>query len=127
MIPLRILIVDDNQEFIQAAMHYFENIQEIHKVVSVSDGMTALKEFDIVSPHLVLVDFTMPGMNGLETTRLLKARAAGVRLIMLSVEDSAEHRQAAYEAGADAFVAKSEFASQIVRTILRLTEHIHHE
>ena len=120
MIPLRILIIDDSPEFIQAATLFIEQVHQAQYVVGALDARTALEELKRIRPHLVLVDLSMPGVNGLETTRMIKTEWVAVRVVLLSVEDTKEHRQAAAEAGADAYISKSEFASKFMPTVANL-------
>jgi len=62
---------------------------------------------------MVLMDLNMHGMNGLEATRRIKALDPGIRVIVVSLDDTEEFRTAASHAGAENFVAKQDFATQL--------------
>ncbi|MBI4278559.1 MAG: response regulator, partial [Armatimonadetes bacterium] len=75
---------------------------------------------DRLRPDLVIMDLTMPGMNGLEATRRLKARPGAPRVVILSLHDSEAHRAVAAAAGADAYASKSEFGDALLGLIQAL-------
>ena len=58
----------------------------------------------------MFIDISMPGMNGLAVTSLIKGRNAAPKIVMMTLEDSEEHRIGAIAAGADAFLPKDDFA-----------------
>jgi DNA-binding NarL/FixJ family response regulator len=58
----------------------------------------------------MFIDISMPGMNGLAVASLLKGREAAPKIVMMTLEDSDEHRIGAIAAGADAFLPKDNFA-----------------
>jgi DNA-binding NarL/FixJ family response regulator len=70
-----------------------------------------------IRPDLVLVDFQMPGLNGIETTRALKAQDPDIPVIIVTAHDDEEYRIAAREAGANDWVSKTEIADVLDRII----------
>jgi DNA-binding NarL/FixJ family response regulator len=58
----------------------------------------------------MFIDISMPGMNGLAVTSLIKGREAAPKIVVMTLEDSEEHRSGAIAAGADAFLPKDNFA-----------------
>ena len=125
MAPLRILLVDDSIEFLESASRFLSSDQEILLVGSANSGYEALARATELQPDLVLIDLAMPGLNGLETTRLLKAHAGAPRVVIMTLCDTAEYRQAARDATADGFIAKSAIRSQLIPMIASLfTESI---
>jgi len=66
------------------------------------------------------MDVAMPGMNGLEATRQIKARPAAPRVVILTFYDNPEYRAVAQTVGADGFVTKSDFAAQLLPLIYAL-------
>lgn len=70
-----------------------------------------------LKPDLILMDLTMPGMGGLKATRLMKQETLAPRVVILTIHESSEYRNAAREAGADSFLTKSEFTEKLVPVV----------
>ncbi len=70
-----------------------------------------------MKPDVVLMDVSMPHMNGLLAGRLLKSMPHGPRLVLLSVNDLPEYRAEAKAIGADGFLSKSEFGADLLPMI----------
>jgi two-component system response regulator AlgR len=110
---IRVLIADDSPLLREAIRRF---VSELHgvEVVGVSrDGVEALVLASEVQPDVVLMDSSMPGLDGLEATRLLKCSTVAPAVVVCAVEDPEEVRKAAREAGADALVRKRDIARQI--------------
>jgi DNA-binding NarL/FixJ family response regulator len=120
MSMILILLVDDNPQFLEAARHFLQKDPRLVITGSVESGENALKQVSQTRPDLVLLDLALPGLDGLEVTRRLKAQPNAPRVIILTLHDNAEYRRAAREAGADGFVGKSEFGDQLLPNIQRL-------
>jgi len=113
MTPVRVLLVDDNAEFLGSATHFMSEDSDIEIAGYALSGDEALKQVVRLVPDLVLMDLAMPGMSGLEATRQIKALPETPRVVILTLHDNAEYRAAAAAAGADGFVAKSEFCTAL--------------
>lgn len=116
---LRILLVDDNRRFLEAVRRFLtrESFEIVGQALS---GVAALEQVAHLHPDLVLMDMAMPQMDGLEATRRIKARPNPPRIIMLTLHDNPAYATEAKAVGADGFVAKSEFGTQllpVIRTI----------
>jgi DNA-binding NarL/FixJ family response regulator len=110
-------LVDDDKDFLDSAAHFLAGHPEIEVVGRASSGRCALEQVPLLKPDLVLMDWTMPEMNGLEATRQLKAQPDGPRVILLNLHDNSEYRAAAQAAEADGFVAKSDLGLQLLPLI----------
>lgn len=71
-------------------------------------------------PQLVLLDVSMPTMNGLQVAAKIRELQPGTKIIMLTVHNSEQLRAEAKRQGADGFVAKSKAATNLLKTILEL-------
>ena len=80
----------------------------------------ALEKVPLLKPDLVLMDLSMPEMNGLDATRAIKAHADGPRVIILTLHDNPEYRAAAADVRADGFVTKTELDLQLLPLIHEL-------
>jgi len=114
---LRLLLVDDNHEFVEQATQWLSGYQWIDIVGCASSGQEALDEVTRLQPDLVLMDVAMAGMNGLETTRRIKQQLSAPRIVMLTLYDIPAYREEAQAAGADGFVSKSALHTELLRAI----------
>ena len=102
----QMLIVDDNAPFRQSLREMLREQFSAMGVEEAEDGENALDKIKTLSPHLVFMDIKLPGLNGLEVTREIKARHPGIRVIILTSYDLPEYREAAENYGADYFLSK---------------------
>jgi DNA-binding NarL/FixJ family response regulator len=104
--PIRILLVDDSPEFLRALSRLLSNDPEMQIVGQAHSAPDALEKMNQSQVDLVLMDIKMPGTNGLEATRWIKAQANAPRVLILTLYDSNEYRAAATTVCADGFVSK---------------------
>ena len=114
---LRILLVDDSPAFLHAATRALALDSRIDIVGKASSGHQAIALVPEVQPDVVLMDVAMPGMNGFEATRQIKSRPNPPRIVMLTSHDIAHYRTAAADAGADNFVNKADFGTELLPLI----------
>jgi DNA-binding NarL/FixJ family response regulator len=114
------LLVDDNKTFLKAVLGVLQQVDGIEVVGCAVDGVEALELIFKLQPELVLLDISMPRMGGLELASRLSTLASAPTIILLSMHDSDEYRQAAASAGALAFVKKDNFMSELVPLLNRL-------
>ncbi len=115
----RILIVDDDQ----GARESLELIlEDDYDVVSVEDGLTGLERIRKEAFDLVLLDLTMPGMDGIETLKHIKAHDMLIDVVMVSATDRARTAIAAIQTGAYDYITKPFDAQTILATVERVIE-----
>jgi two-component system OmpR family response regulator len=104
MTSLKVLVVDDDPTIrdVLRVMLGFEGCQ----VVDAPDGESALVMFAAIRPDVVILDVTMPGMDGIEVCRQLKTSPHRARVVMLTARDHPEDERRALDAGADAYLRK---------------------
>jgi PAS domain S-box-containing protein len=100
----RILIVDDNQDAREALSRLLEIAG--HEVSQAGDGPSGLEVASRARPDVAIIDIGLPGMNGFEVARRLKAGAQGVRLIALTGYGHGDHRRLGDEAGFERYLIK---------------------
>ncbi len=118
----RLLLVDDNKKFLDMSREFLES--ECDHVIVVGTAGTAEEALKLIRqarPTLLIVDLAMPDMSGLELTQRVKQTRPELPVIILTLFDTPRHRQAALEAGADAFVAKASMDSDLIPAIERLS------
>jgi two-component system, OmpR family, alkaline phosphatase synthesis response regulator PhoP len=114
-----ILVVDDEQRIIELAQMYLE--QEGYQVASATDGAAALRKILSEKPHLVVLDLMLPGMDGLEVCRRVRAES-DVPIIMLTARNDDIDKIVGLELGADDYLTKPFNPRELVarvRAILR--------
>ena len=113
----RVLIVDDEEDVIAALQ--FRLATAGYEVVTASNGAAALDVIRTTDVDLVLADFMMPEINGLELTRLVKsdAKLCNVKILLFSCNTEPEFRRRAIELGAIDYLNKSDGANSIVSRV----------
>ncbi|MHB8534862.1 MAG: EAL domain-containing protein [Sulfuricaulis sp.] len=117
---LRVLLVDDNAGFISAVSRHLALQPWARVVGSAGSAAEAIRLAQQLAPDVILMDVMMPDMNGIEATREFKRQPDAPRVVILTLHDNAEYRYHARLAGADGFVAKSEFEAALPLLIERL-------
>jgi len=110
---LRTLLVDDNQAFLALSKHLLAPMPSVEVIGFGYDGFDAVRLAEELHPDLIIMDLVMPGMGGLQATRLIKAQERAPQIVIASYYDDAEHREHAAAAGADGFVGKNAYEAQI--------------
>ncbi len=125
MADVRVLIVDDQEPFRRAMASVVEETPGFVVVGSATSGEESLAAADALGPQLVLMDVNLPGIDGLEATRRLTARADGPVVMLLSTYD-ADHFDVA-SCGAATYVAKAAFGpDRLSQTWAEATADGHH-
>jgi DNA-binding NarL/FixJ family response regulator len=114
MRTVRTLIVDDNTRFLDAAARLLATYDQIEIVGAVPSAREALAKLPELHPALVLMDLVMPDMNGLEATAEIKRRPFPPYVVIVTLEDTPEHRLRAKDVGADGVVGKVGLATDLL-------------
>ncbi len=115
------LIVEDSVSFRQLLKETLLSRFPMMEVLEAGDGGEALKRVKAFSPDLVIVDIQLPGGNGLDLTKTLKAEYPNLKVIVLTMHDTPEYREAAYQSQANHFISKG---SSTKEEILALIESV---
>ena len=110
-----ILIADDSLYIREALCKFFEQ-EDFNVCGEAENGKEAVAKAQELHPDLILLDLSMPVMNGLEATRVLKRMLPEVPVIMYSAFGDSSTEKAARSAGASALVSKSENISVLLGT-----------
>jgi two-component system, NarL family, response regulator NreC len=114
---IRVLIADDHAVVADGLCHLLEARSDIEVVDTVSSGREAISRTMELQPHVVLMDSTMPDLNGIEATRIIRERCPQARVLILSVHSDPLHVVRALRAGAAGYVPKSSAGSDVVDAI----------
>jgi len=107
MKKFRILLVDDNSPFRQVLKESLQMSFPTLAIDEVADGGEVLRRVDDFLPDLIFIDIKLPGENGLELTKKIKATHPNITIFILTSYDIPEYREAAFQYGADRFLAKT--------------------
>ena len=99
-----VLIVDDEEEIIDILKTFLRR-QGGYEINSATDGITALIEVGRAKPDLLILDIMIPGVDGIEVCRRIKADPTN-RTAIIAISGQAEMEEKILQAGADAFMAK---------------------
>lgn len=111
---VRTLIVDDSESFRLAVSEVLE-VEELANVTGFADnGAEAIQLAATTTPELVLMDVTMPVMDGLEAAAILKRLLPVTKVILMSGEETYEMQERALATGADGFFFKTAFPEDFV-------------
>jgi len=112
--PARLLIVDDHEVVRSGVRKLFTNSGSLEVCGEAKDGMEAIRMVPELSPDVVLLDLSMPGMNGFETAEKIRHIAPSTRIVFFSIHDIPS---TARLVGADAFVSKSAPLQELAFTV----------
>jgi DNA-binding NarL/FixJ family response regulator len=114
---ITVLVADDHGVLRDALGRLLESHEGIRVVGTVSDGLQAIDLAEQVQPDIVLMDISMPRLNGIEATRSLAERAPNAGVVILSMHSSPDVIHRALAAGARAFLLKESVSDEVVAAI----------
>src|SRR5262245_47983688 len=109
---MRVLLADDNDDFRSVAARVLE--AEFDVVATVGDGQAAIEEAARLKPDVLVLDISMPVVNGIEAARQLRAAGDQARIVILTVHEDPDFVRSAHQAGAEGYVVKSRLASDLL-------------
>jgi len=115
--PIRILIADDHGVVAEGLKHVVESQGDMQVVAIVGDGREAVRVAKEQTPDVVLMDLSMPELNGADATRAILERDPNCRVIVLSMYVEREYVRRALKAGASGYVVKRSAAKEVVDAI----------
>jgi len=119
--PLRVLIADDHRLFAEALEAILADDERIEVVGRASDGSEAVELARTLEPDVVLMDVSMPVLDGFEATREIRAAGEGVRVLMLTGSNSRDDVDRSREVGASGYITKDRIASELIAAIVEVT------
>ncbi len=114
---IKILLVDDHAVLREGLKALLNSEDDLHVIGGANSGREALQLIDGLRPDVVVTDISMPGLNGIETTRQLRARYDALKIIILSMHEDQAYVTEALQAGANGYVVKQADAGEVIRAI----------
>lgn len=118
MEKIKVLLVDDQTLFIESLKTVLETyVEDIEVVGMANDGKAALDMIPVKKPEVVLMDVRMPGMDGVESTRLIKEQYPETRVLILTTFDDDEYVFEALRYGAEGYLLKDMPTVELISAI----------
>lgn len=117
MKKLRLLLVDDHAVVREGLRSLLGTDQRFEVVGEAADGLTAISVAENLHPDVVVMDVSMPGLNGAQVTRRLKENLPHTKTIALTVHEEGGYLRSLMDAGASGYVLKRSAASELLRAI----------
>ncbi len=122
--PIRVLLVDDSAVFLRSVTSFLEEHKEIAVVGSALGGQQGLARAQALRPDAVLVDLAMPDISGFELIPLLRKILPASAIVAVTLFDTSAYEEAAMEAGAHAFITKTNLSADLIPAIYNSVEAV---
>ena len=122
VIPTRVLLADDHALVRAGIRALISELEGIEVIGEAADGRETLRLIDEMQPDIVLLDISMPGLNGFEVLSASVKRFPNVRVIVLTVHEAGEYALQALRAGAAGYLPKTAASSELheaIQTVAR--------
>ncbi len=117
---LRVMVVDDHKIFRQGIISILKGVETLEVVGEANDGEEAYERTGEWQPDIIIMDITMPRLNGIEATRKIKTHYPDVHIVGLSLHESEDMAQAMLDAGASAYQNKAAPIDDLLQKIQML-------
>jgi DNA-binding NarL/FixJ family response regulator len=114
------LLVDDNLDFRKGVAAWLGDEPRIEIAGTACSGREALERVEELKPDLVLMDVSMPEIDGFEATRRIKSGAEAPRIVLMTFYHSETAKQEAWAAGADGFLSKASLTGELLGLVRNL-------
>ena len=112
-----LLIVDDHEIVRAGIKRLVENTPNLNIVADLGSGEEAYQFLQKKTVDLIIMDVSMPGKGGIETTNQIKKRHPKIKIIMLSMHDNAMIIEKAMKAGADGYILKNDLSDDLLNAV----------
>lgn len=120
---IRILVVDDHPIVRQGLRTLLEGREGWEVIGEACDGMEAVEKAGKLQPDVMVLDVTMPRMNGLEACRAIRRSLPKLEILFVTQHDSPQMMREALDAGARGYVVKSNAARDLLEAVEAVSQH----
>ncbi len=117
MNTIRVLLADDHSLFRRGVAAALADQPDIQVVGEAADGLQAVSKARELNPHVVLMDISMPGIDGLEATRRIKAELPEVKIVILTIAEEDQNLFEAIKSGAQGYLLKNVEPQELVEML----------
>jgi two-component system response regulator NreC len=114
---IKVFLADDHLLFRQGIKSLLDKVVDIEIVGESSDGEEAIAKISKLKPDVVLMDITMPKINGLEATKWIREELPSVKILILTMHDTDQYLSGMLEAGASGYVVKTAASDELITAI----------
>lgn len=120
--PIRVLIADDHKLFRMGIISLLEDVEDILIVGEAENGKELINKFSELEPDVILVDISMPVINGVEAIKTIKKINKDLKALMLSMHDSNEYIFYSIKSGAKGLLSKNTMKGELIYAIKTVNE-----
>lgn len=117
MDKIRLILADDHAVLRAGLKTLFKAQPDIEVVAEAADGIETVRLSQELSPDIVLLDISMPGLNGFEVTRTIKKQNPNIKVLVLTMHDDESYLHQMLHAGADGYVPKKAADNELIAAI----------
>ena len=117
---IKILLAEDHAIVREGLCAMIEKESDMEVVGEVEDGLEAVQQARKLNPDVIIMDVSMPGMNGIDATRQIKANMSNIKVLALSVHDKREYVTDMLDAGVSGYLLKDCVCSELIKAIRRV-------
>jgi len=114
------LVVDDSSAMLNEMCRYVGALPHLRLVGTAANGQEALEKFESLRPRLILMDFQMPEMNGLQATLKIKSVDEEAKVIIITIHDNQLLRHMVLSQGVDGILSKAQLPDDLSKEVERL-------
>jgi DNA-binding NarL/FixJ family response regulator len=124
--PVRVLIADNNPDFLNALAQYIRSIPGVELVGEAIDGEDAIKKAEATYPDLIILDIIMPKKSGIEALSTIKDKFPDVTVVMISINEGQSYRKLAEVYRVDKYIGKNsdDIHKEILEVIQRTQQKL---
>ena len=119
---ITVVLADDHTVLRDGLRYLLEAAGDIEIVSTASNGQEAVEQATLHCPDVVLMDISMPVMNGIEATKEIRTLCANTKVAILSMHHTSEYVQRAMQAGAHGYVLKDSAGAEVIAAVHALHE-----
>ena len=122
MAKISLLIADDHTIFRESLRSHLNLVDDLEVIGEAGDGIEAVRKCNQLHPDVVLMDFAMPSLNGLQATIQIRKRNPSTKVIVLTMYETGQHIEEVLRAGASGYVLKKAPSSELISAIRAVSQ-----